>query len=388
MSEPELPFRGHARQRWLTERACFLAQRGLAELSIVQTVEEESKLRCDPPPTVDEIAAIVKPTILIRSGAWRQLPSRPRDERAVRFRLLSDVELENLPPQQWLLEGLMPLGSVVVLLGAPNVGKTFLALAWALCIALGRSWLGRSVIQGPVVYVAAEGVRGFRVRVLAWKQVNDSGPIDDARFIGEPVRLINEDDVQGLMDLLRQMPRAPVLVVFDTLSRCMAGGDENSSKDMGVIVYAADCICKELGSTALLLHHPGRKGSSERGHSLLRGAADTMMLLDAPGDASIKVLTCEKQKDAEAFAPIAMSFNPVDLPDGGRSLVVEPAPELDPWTATAPTESESKALKRFSDSPCTRWTTVVLLRAPMQEDRCAHIRWTYESGRCSIAMPR
>ena len=43
-------------------------------------------------------------------------------------------------------------------------GKSFLALAWALCIASGKRWLDREVETGPVVYVAAEGVSGVWTR--------------------------------------------------------------------------------------------------------------------------------------------------------------------------------------------------------------------------------
>ena len=48
--------------------------------------------------------------------------------------------------------------------------------------------------------------------------------------------------------------------------------------------------------------------------------------------------------------------------------------------------ARTSALKRFSNRPCTTWG-VVLLRIPMQEDRCVPIRWICESGRSSTAMP-
>jgi hypothetical protein len=53
------------------------------------------------------------------------------------------------------------VGSFVVLYAPAANFKSFLALAWALSISEGRDWLGRKVKQGPVVYVCAEGGRGF-----------------------------------------------------------------------------------------------------------------------------------------------------------------------------------------------------------------------------------
>ena len=52
------------------------------------------------------------------------------------YRLLTDIEIENLPPPEWLIEDLIPCGALVVLYGEPGIGKTFLGkrrtmAAWA-----------------------------------------------------------------------------------------------------------------------------------------------------------------------------------------------------------------------------------------------------------------
>ena len=71
-----------------------------------------------------------------------------------RFKLLSLDEIDDLPPLKWLIEGLVPAGSLAVLYGAPKVGKSFLALDWALCTAAGKPWLGRKVPKGDVVFTS------------------------------------------------------------------------------------------------------------------------------------------------------------------------------------------------------------------------------------------
>ena len=48
----------------------------------------------------------------------------------------------------------------------------------------------------------------------------------------------------------------PKLIIFDTLARCMVGGDENSPLDMGRAVAAADRVRVETGAAVLLVHHP------------------------------------------------------------------------------------------------------------------------------------
>jgi len=88
----------------------------------------------------------------------------------------------------------------------------------------------------------------------------------------------------------------------------MTGGDENSARDMGLVIANADRVRKATGAAVLLIHHTGKSGDSERGSSALRGACDTM--LKVVGDRDKLVLRCEKQKDAPHFSDIPIRFLP------------------------------------------------------------------------------
>jgi hypothetical protein len=72
------------------------------------------------------------------------------------------------PPRTFLVDGILPETSLGVLYGLPGSGKTFLALDLAFSIANGRPWLGHSVQQGGVVYIAAEGWYSIAQRAQAW----------------------------------------------------------------------------------------------------------------------------------------------------------------------------------------------------------------------------
>ena len=64
------------------------------------------------------------------------------------FKLLSVNELMELQPPSWLIDGVMEEGVFAVLYGASGEGKSFVALDWALSIAMDRKWQGRRIKRG------------------------------------------------------------------------------------------------------------------------------------------------------------------------------------------------------------------------------------------------
>ena len=89
-----------------------------------------------------------------------------------RFHLFTVDEILNLPPPSWLVRDLLEDESFSVLYGAPEGGKSFVALDIAAHISAGTDWQGRKVHPGPVVYVVGEGGRGIVKRLRAWVRAN------------------------------------------------------------------------------------------------------------------------------------------------------------------------------------------------------------------------
>jgi hypothetical protein len=59
-----------------------------------------------------------------------------------------------------------------------------------------------------------------------------------------------------------------VYLILDTLSRALAGGDENSSVDMGRLIARCDAVREMLGCTLEYVHHSGKdKSRGARGWS-------------------------------------------------------------------------------------------------------------------------
>ena len=81
------------------------------------------------------------------------------------------------------VQGILVEQSAVVVFGESNAGKTFWLLDLALHVATGRSWCGRRVEHGGVVYCALEGTKGFRI---GWQLGEAPTRFRASRFISRP----------------------------------------------------------------------------------------------------------------------------------------------------------------------------------------------------------
>ena len=77
----------------------------------------------------------------------------------VKVDLTNDCLIKN-----WLGEN-----AISVVYGDSNCGKSFFAVDLAYHVAAGQNWFGQKVRAGNVLYVAAEGGRGFGKRIAAVK---------------------------------------------------------------------------------------------------------------------------------------------------------------------------------------------------------------------------
>lgn len=224
-------------------------------------------------------------------------------------------DAEPLIQSKYLIKGLIDERSFNVVFGPSGDGKTFLVLDAACHIAAGLSWRGRRVHSGLVVYVAAEGGTRIVRRFCPWRDEKLSeareAPVPLA-IVTRAVNLLDEVEIAELIGALQAISEEAglplALVVFDTLARSMAGGDENAAGDMGRVIAAADRIRDELGAACLVVHHSGKDpAKGARGSSALFAAADTVIsVVD-------KVATIEKSRDGHTGEAFPFSLRVVEL---------------------------------------------------------------------------
>ncbi len=277
-----------------------------------------------------------------------------------RFTLFSVEDLEHLPDPAWLIDDLLPEGSLAELYGKPGAGKSFLALDWGLSVAAGVPWLGHPLKQADVVYVSAEGGSGLKKRIAAWRTEHSGADLSRFRAILAPVNMLDPKDGKALVQAIKDVPCEPSFMVIDTLARCFGNGDENATLDMNKFVSGIDSIKAAFPqATLLVVHHTGKDPTrGDRGSSVLRAAADTMMELTATGGGKALTLKCGKQKDWEPFEDIRLSLRVVTLEDGETSCVIAAGQHQADPVESGGNENDAKALNalRQSGSEGTTYT--------------------------------
>lgn len=243
------------------------------------------------------------------SGNWRELSgddwgqvgeaTKARALDSLRSKLLTFDQLRDIPRPEPLIKGVLNLDSATWLIGQPGGFKSFVALDWACHVATGRTWHERKVRKGKVLYVVAEGVRGFAKRVEAWTMRLGEKPEELLIYPGA-IQASNATEWRSLVELVKEIE--PALVVLDTQARMTVGMEENSNTEMGVWVQAVDALKRAAGACILVVHHTGRSGGDARGASALDGAQDAEWKVDRKPHKLDFTLSCDKNKDDDDTA--------------------------------------------------------------------------------------
>jgi AAA domain len=231
-----------------------------------------------PPDAFDEVIEAPKPS-----------------RREPRFKLRPFASIEFKCEAIYLVKRLIPRSGLIVVWGPPKCGKSLWTFDLVMHIALGRSYRGRRVKQGPCVYCAFEGADGFKLRVEAFRKKNVVP--DDVPFFLVAARMDMAKDHRDLITSIRAQigHHVPAVVVLDTLNRSMAGS-ESKDEDMAGYVKAADAIREAFGCAVIIVHHSGVDGTRPRGHTSLTGAADAQLAVKRDAAENVNV-TVEWMKD-------------------------------------------------------------------------------------------
>lgn len=295
-------------------------------------------------PAGDTVVSIPRPFPKRERTNRKAKSAAPKNQRPMIDEVEWFDEVEPALDSLYLIKGFLDQEAMSVLYGPSNSGKTFLSLNIAYHVALGAPWRGRKVDGGAVVYLAAEGGRGIANRVAALRKMDGAINVPFALRRGG-IDLLNPDaDVQRIIDMADAVSKkAPLrMIVVDTLSRAMAGGDENGPVDMTAFVANIDRIRAATKAHVLVVHHSGKDAAKgARGHGSLRAATDTEIEIGVD-EFGGRQATATKQREHSTGETFPFILHPVDLgidSDGDRvstCIVIEqemrPADDLPSMT--------------------------------------------------------
>ena len=238
--------------------------------------------------------------------------------------------LKNVQPIDWLVRDFLITDSLCSITGAPETGKSQIALSIAVAIAAGRPWMSNQVQQGTVIYCAGEGRHGMARRLNACEREMAVDASKITLYFARTSIAVNdldsiEEAAAQIDSICRRERTAPKLIVIDTVQRNFGPGDENSTEHMSRFIQHSDTYLREhYGATVLYCHHtPHCDQERARGSTVYHGCLDTEYLTRRTKKRDGILLQNTKMKDAEQPADINLSMKSVklDLKDKwGRAL--------------------------------------------------------------------
>ena len=269
------------------------------------------------------------------------VPPTPQDRPqplGPRFRVLDDVAINERPTPRQRWAGRLQAQGVALGIGATETWKTFAFLGLELSSLLDVPWLGADVIPiNSSIYVAAEGAGGIKSRIQAWKLAHNI-PVDQRlglQIVDGAVNLFDADDTMRFIEEV-VAPAAPCNVTIDTVARCAVGADENSARDMGLVLDRCYRVRDAGKGSVNIICHTNASETRERGSTALKYGSDNALLLQKTDDTV--TLSSVKNKDMDPFTPVDLKLTKVQ---GSESCIVRLATAVIPVGGLSPSQQQA-----------------------------------------------
>jgi len=178
------------------------------------------------------------------------------------------------PPVSWLVNNLLPRGSLIALAGEPGAGKSFVSYTLSLCLASGVDFLGFG-IESPakVLYFDQENSRPDTTQYLRWSWIGLNRPtlpqIESNLAIAH-FALGTHDWLSKAQSYVLSVK--PELIIIDTATPALAIDDENDNGEAAKAIGKLRTLQGLLSPSPAIIVLKHAKVKSEDGAYTLRGA--------------------------------------------------------------------------------------------------------------------
>lgn len=232
----------------------------------------------------------------------------------------------DLLSQRFIMYPVFCEGESVLIAAEPKAGKTAVTLTVGLHVASGLN-LGPSLrVSEPrgVLYFGLEGRRAIRLRIAAWRRhMADSGatvPEFIPLFVVEKSKnLLGADERQELANAVKaaelwlQKEHGVDLgmIVVDTFTKAMPGGDQNSVEDTSSTFDVVARIRENnVEANIVFIHHKARAGNV-RGSTNIE--ADPDVLTSVTKEANVVSFRVDRARSIEEGEIYRFALNSYDL---------------------------------------------------------------------------
>ena len=197
------------------------------------------------------------------------------------------------PPPAIVDGGILLDKTLCLVLGQPKSGKTLFATNLALKISFGEDYLGFK-INNPkkVLYLSAEG--GYypnrnRIKLMgAPLQQIQNASILGQNFDFNTYSNYDLSDDKSIKEIISIIKKHEVeVLIIDPLVR-FHSGDENSAKDISVVMKNIRSLIEDYNLSIIIVHHSGKQvGRGARGSSVITSEYDSRITITKQQNYSI-----------------------------------------------------------------------------------------------------
>ena len=225
-----------------------------------------------------------------------------------------DEYLRSPQPIKWWIKNWLPEEALVMIYGASNAGKSFIALDMLLTMSTGLGpWQGFRAKKANCLYLCGEGRAGLRGRVAVWVQEHKGSTTGTFKVSKGPKRLNEQSDLEYVCAQIDLLGSKPDVIVIDTLNRHYSG-NENDAEEMGGFIESCSELIARYHCTVIIIHHTGVSKDAEgraRGSSSLNAAIETAICVT--NEDGYLTLNQTKQRDIEKLPPLQVHLRGAEI---------------------------------------------------------------------------
>ena len=275
---------------------------------------------------------------------------------------LAEINRMDFPPQEFLVEGLIPKSGMGIIAGNPKAGKSFLGLQLCTCIAKGIPFLGRETMQGNVLYLALEDPRSR----IDWrsKATQELLGVDNCDTLeincqdDDWLATVSNGALASIEGWIKENPNARFILI-DTL-QIFQGIRKGQGDSYQLDVEALAPIQRLATSNGIAngcIHHMNKAGNVMGSQGILGTADWTLKLWKEEEDPTATLQG--KGRDFEEFAE-TLERQKVS-PDDKRGYIWNSLGEAHKYRATAESEEVCKSaqfleIEKQSRGEMIAWT--------------------------------